>query len=167
MHPYDLSPGGATENKSVVKTLNFQNGIRLPFPGCGYEIFDSLPEKGMDPTGGHLSGRFEGKTPFVQPRVGDLQTGTAAHGRCREEEVEVEGSGSQAFFPSPVAARVRLEFEATIEQRSRSGRPVNHYGAVEIVGLRWTDCPGEPQARALDNVPLIREPPETAREGFL
>ena len=166
------SRGAATENValtpaggySVVETHNFENGVGFAQPRLLSEIFDCPPEKGMDPIRGDLGGRFERKTPLMQPRVGELQDGTTAHSRCREEEVEVEGPGPPGFFLRPIAARLRLEFEAVTEQRTRPSRPVDHDGAVEIVGLLWTDRSGPPQTRCGNDCPLGGQAFDTARK---
>jgi len=111
------------------------------------QLFDCLSEKGMDPIRGNLGGRFERKTPLMQPRVGELQDGTTAHSRCREEEVEVECPGPPGFFPRPVAAGNRLELAAAIEQRPWSSRPVEQGRSVEKIGLGRADWTGAPQSR--------------------
>ena len=80
-------------------------------------------------------------------RFGPRQTTVSANRRSRSSTL-----GPHLFFPRPVAARVRLDFKATIEQRSRSGRPVDHDAAVEIVGLRRTDRAGAPQTRRLRSI---------------
>lgn len=117
------SRGAATENvgltppggNSGIKTHNFEDGVGLTMTCFFGQLFDSEPEERVDPIRDELGGWFEGETSLVQSRVGEVEIGTSAHRRSRDEKVEIENSGSPPFFLCPVATGNHLELSATME----------------------------------------------------
>ena len=88
------------------------------------QLRDGASKYGMSPFRRHLECGLEGKTSIVKTGVRQIQgRSTADHG-FSQQEVEIQWPWPPPFLLRPVAAGNRLEFEATIEQRSWPSRPV-------------------------------------------
>jgi hypothetical protein len=84
----------------------FNDRIRLALARVNRELLDGSTEKWMNPIGYQFGSWFESEATLVEPGVGKLETGAAAHRQICKEQIEVEDSRPPALLTSPVAPQI-------------------------------------------------------------